>query len=146
MPGVSNEPELHLRGAEVRQVAIALEITLRTHRCNGRVPDGELRDLAVKVGAAVPLVAVCLPGVLDAMGAEAADIVKSQAADAAGKAKVARPGPLGCSEASRQAGVSARAVRAAAQVGRLAARKHKVTGAWVIETADLRKWMRNRAA
>ncbi len=146
MPGVSNEPELHLRGAEVRQVAIALEITLRAHRRNGRPPDGELRDVAVKVGAAVPLVAVWLPGVLNAMGAEAAAVVKSQAAGAAGKAKAVRAAPLGCSEASRRAGVSTRAVRAAAQVGRLAASKHKVTGKWVIDPDDLREWMDSRAA
>ena len=71
-------PELVLRGPEVAQVAAALELALRTRRRNGHAPGGELRQVAAKVALAVPLVAACLPALLDAAGPEAAAIVRAQ--------------------------------------------------------------------
>jgi hypothetical protein len=138
-------PELVLRGPEVAQVAAALELALRTRRRNGHAPGGELRQLAAKVGQALPMVAACLPAILDAMGPEVAAMVNAQARGAAGSKTGARSAPLTCSEASGVVGVSARAVRSAAQAGRLVARKNEVTGEWLISPADLAGWMENRS-
>ncbi len=139
-------PQVLLAGAEVREVANDLELSLRTGRRNGCAPRAEQRTMAAKVGAAVPLVAITLPGVLNAMGPEAAAMVRAQASGAAGSAARPRPSPLTASEASRAAGVSARAVRAAAQAGRLRAVRHKHTNEWQITPDDLREWMASRAA
>jgi hypothetical protein len=139
-------PELLLCGPDVRQVAAALELALRTHRRNGHPPGNQLREVAAKVALAVPLVAACLPALLDAVGSEVAAAVRAQATGTVGSKTRARPTPLTASGASRAAGVSARAVRAAAQAGRLVARKNQVTGEWLISPADLAEWMEQRSA
>ena len=138
-------PEVLLSGPDVAQVAAALELALRARRRNGRAPDGELRQVAAKLAVAVPGVAVCLPALMDAAGPEVGAAVRAQVNGAAGNAACSRPAPLGCSEASRRAGVTDRAVRAAARSGRLAATKDRITGAWLIDPRDLQEW-RTRAA
>jgi hypothetical protein len=143
---VNRVPGLHLDGPDVAQVAMALEMVLRNRRRSGYAPDAELRHLAAKVAVAAPLVVACLPALKDACGPEAAAYVKAQANRAAGSKTGPRPVPLGCSEASSAVGVSARAVRAAAQAGRLAAKKNRVTGEWLIDPADLAKWAEDRRA
>jgi hypothetical protein len=88
-----------------------------------------------------------LPGVLHAAGPEAAAYARAQARSAAGTAACPRPVPLGCSEAARLAGISSRAIRAAcASERRLAARKHPITGVWLIDPGDLARWMEARRA
>jgi len=139
-------PELVLCGPEAAQVAAALELALRTRRRNGHAPGEELRQVAAKVAQAVPLVAACLPALLDAAGPEVAAMVRAQARGSAGSVARPRPAPLGSWEASRLAGTSARAVRSAAQGGRLVARKNQVTGEWLISPADLAEWMEQRSA
>ena len=139
-------PELVLRGPEVAQVAAALELALRTRRRNGHAPGGELRQLAAQVAVAVPLVAACLPALMAAAGPEAAAIVRAKVNGTAGSAAGMRPAPLASSDAARLAGVSGRAVRAACASGRLAATKSRITGKWLIDPGDLRKWTETRHA
>ncbi len=139
-------PELLLRGPDVGQVAAALELTLRFHRRNGHAPGGELHQVAAKVAHAVPLVAACLPALLDAAGPEAAATVRAKVNGTAGSATDMRPAPLASSDAARLAGISGRAVRAACASGRLTAAKSRITGEWLIDSGDLREWTEARHA
>ncbi len=141
------DPELVLRGPEVRQVADALELMLRFHRRNGYTPPGgELRGVAVKIMQAIPLVAACLPALLDAAGPEAAAAARAEVIGTAGSAAGVRPAQLASSQAAQVADVSDRAVRAACASGRLAATKSRITGGWLIDPRDLHEWMERRAA
>ena len=139
-------PQVLLCGPEIAEVAASLELMLRDRRRNGRVAGAETRQLAAKVARAIPLYSVTFPALLDAAGPEASAAVRAQAAAAVGSAACPRPVLLGCSEASRAAGVSARAIRASAQAGRLRAVKHKHTNEWRISVDDLQAWMANRVA
>ena len=139
------DPELLLRGPDVGQVAAALELALRTYRRNGHPPGNQLREVAAKVAQAPP-VATCLPALLDAAGPEAAAAVRAKVNGTAGSATGMRPAPLASSQAAQVADVSDRAVRAACASGRLAATKNRITGGWLIDPRDLRKWMESRAA
>jgi hypothetical protein len=138
------DPELLLRGPDVGQVAAALELALRTHRRNGHPPGNQLRDVAAKVAQAVPLVAACLPALLDAAGPEAAAAVRAKVNGTAGSAAGVRSAPLASSQAARIACVSDRAVRAACASGRLAATKSRITGEWLIDPGGLREWTESR--
>jgi hypothetical protein len=139
-------PELRLSGAEVRAVAAALEVALSASRRNGRAPSAELRQAAAKAAAAVPLVALYLPALLDAAGPQAAATVRAQASRTAASPASVRPPRMGTSEAARIAGTSGQAVRAACASGRLAATKSSLTGQWEIQAGELRKWMDSRGA
>ena len=65
---VVTDPELHLYGADVREVAEALELMLRFRRRNGYAPRGERSRVAAEIALAVPLVAACLPALLTPPG------------------------------------------------------------------------------
>ncbi|SRR5712691_6365202 len=139
-------PELVLFGHDVVQVASAIELALRVHRRNGHAPDDRLRGLAAKVATAAPLVAVCLPALLDVAGPQAAAAVRAEASGTAASATASRSVSLASSEAARLAGVSGQAIRAACISGRLVARKSQITGEWQIDPADLAGWMEARNA
>ncbi len=127
-------------------IAKLLEASLRTGRRDGLAPGGEMSELAAELARQVPGLVARLPGVLHAAGPEAAAYARAQARSEAGSAACPRPAPLGVSEASSAAGVSARAVRAAAQAGRLTASKDRITGQWRIDPGDLAGWMGARNA
>jgi hypothetical protein len=127
-------------------VARLLEAALRTGRRDGLAPSAEMRELAAELAKAVPVTVARLPGVLNAAGPEAASYARSQARSAAGNAACPRAASLGASEAARLAGISSRAVRFAAASGRLAARRHPITGVWLIDLGDLAEWMEARNA
>ena len=127
-------------------IARLLEATLRTGRRDGLAPSAEMRELAAELAELVPVAVARLPGVLHAAGPEAAAFARSQARSAAGSAACPQLTPLGCSEASARAGVSSRAVRQASAAGRLPARKHPITGIWLIDPGDLARWMEARVA
>jgi hypothetical protein len=143
---VDQIPELHLSGAEVRAVAEDLELSLRFGRLNGGSLRAEQRTLAAKIGAAVPLVAITLPGVLNAMGPQASAAVRAQVSAMTASRTGIRPAFLGSSEAARRASTSGQAIRGACAAGRLAATKDGVTGAWRITATDLVRWMGERNA
>ncbi len=137
-------PQVVLEGAEIAQVAFALEVALSGLRRNGRTPSAELRQVAAKIGAVVPLVAVCAPALLDAMGPQAAATVRAQASSTPASSAVVRPPRLTSSEAARVASTSGQAIRAAAAAGRLPATKDRITGQWLIDPGDLAGWMESR--
>jgi len=151
-------PDVQLTEREAALVAVALEPTLyatfgRGSR-NGLLPTAELCQLAAKLAAAVPEVAVKLPSLLDIAGPQARAAVRAEArrvaasrldqdgAGAAGSVTAL----LSASEAARLAGVSSQAIRAAAAAGRLAARKDRVTGVWLIDATALAVWEEARRA
>jgi hypothetical protein len=145
---------LLLSGRSAEVAACALETALRDYRRNGRAPNSETRQLAVALAAAVPLMAVRLPLLLAAAGPQAAAAVKAEARriaasrvdpDGAGSASSATAA-LSASEAARIVGLSSQAIRAAAAAGRLAARKDRITGAWLIDATALDEWMGARNA
>jgi integrase len=138
---------LSSRSAEV--AACALETALRAYRRDGRAPNDETRQLAVALATAVPLMAVRLPLLLAAAGPQAATAVKAEARriaasgldpDGAGSAS-SLTAALSASEAARLTGVSSQAILAAAAAGRLAARKDRITGAWLIDIVALDEWI-----
>ncbi len=139
-------PEVTLSGAEVGQVAAALELTLSALRRNGRTPSAELSQVAVKVTLAIPLYAACLPALLDAAGPQASAAVRAKVSGMTASRAPVRPVFLGSSEAARVASTSGQAIRAAAAAGRLAATKDRTSGQWLIEPGDLQKWMESRRA
>ena len=127
-------------------IARLLEAGLRDGRKDGFAPTREMRDVAAELARQVPCTVAKLPGVLHAAGPEAAAYARSQARSAAGSAACPRPAPLTVSEASSRAGVSGRAVRQWAAAGHLPARKHPITGVWLIDPGDLARCLEARNA
>ncbi len=138
-------PELTLTGAEVAQVAAALELAIRAHRRDGHAAGGELRQLAAKLAVAVPLMAVRLPELMTVAGPQAAATVRALASGTTASSPAPSPARLSSSEAARVASTSGQAIRAAAASGRLVAHKNQVTGQWSIDPQNLEKWMVSRA-
>ncbi len=105
-----------------------------------------MRADAARVALTVPLVAVCMPALLDAAGPQTAAAVRALANGTAASSAAVRPARLASSEAARVASTSGQAIRAACASGRLTATKSRTTGQWLIDPGDLQKWMESRAA
>jgi hypothetical protein len=139
---------------QITYLACALDAPLLVGQRNGRAPGEELRQLAALIALAVPSAAVKLPSLLDAAGPQAAAAVKSEARrmatsrldPGAGEPASSITATLSAGEAARLVGVSSQAIRAAAAVGRLAASKDRITGAWAITASALDDWREGRNA
>jgi excisionase family DNA binding protein len=140
--------DLLLSSRNVELAACALDYLFRR---DGGAPNDETRQLAAALAIAVPQRAARLPGLLAAIGPQAAAAVKAQARriaasrfddESAGSASSVTV-TLSVSEAARIAGVSRQAIRAAAAAGRLVATKD-LTGAWRITTTALHEWLEER--
>lgn len=145
---------LLLSGQSATHAAVAVEEVLRAHSRNSPHLDVAWRQLAAALALAVPLTSQGLPCLLAAAGPEATAAVKAEVRRIAGSrfdidrdtGEKSSAVTMPASKAAQIAGVSSRAIRAAAADGRLAATKDQNTGTWRITTAGLYEWQEKRHA
>jgi len=136
--------QMLLSGRQPELLAWLIEYAFRSadHRDSA---GAELRQLATQAALTEPAAAVRMTALMRAIGPEAAAAVRAQAARMRGSEQDVGRLPLTSSEAAGLSRVTDRAVRQACIDGRLAGRKDKNTGRWLISRGALAEWEARRA-